>query len=230
MPPRIIFQHTPKCGGTSVRKALVEAFGAHELLSDVVDRIDSTEPSLFIRDPGGYFRQARTLRPTQAVICGHFPIRKYAHVEGALRATIVRHPVDRTISHYLWLKATPREELFDWRLIRDNDFDVVAYASLPKMTNYYRRYFFADATVDDYDLVIFSERFAHGIERLSQLLGRPLRLHRENVTADITPGIAREARTLREDPEIRSALSETLASEIEWFEKVRRWPIAAWTE
>jgi len=227
--PRVIFQHTPKCGGVSVRRALVEVYGVRELYSDTLDRIVDPE-SLFNRDRERYFADARSIRPTQAFICGHFPIRKYAHIGDALRVTIIRHPIARTISHYLWLKATRNDGNYLWRFVRDGTLDLAGFAALPEVSGFYRHYFFADCTAADYDVVIVQEQFARGLGRLSRLVGSRLRLHHENVTSDVVGTAAREAARLSQDRRVRAELAHELADDIAWFDEVRRWRAAVWTD
>jgi hypothetical protein len=224
---QLVFQHTPKCGGSSVRRALVEAFTARELFSDVDDNITSLDPSLFARDRARYYEQAREITPAQEVVCGHFPIRKYEHLRTAIRATIIRHPIGRTISHYFWLVAEDRPEMPAWRLVRDERLDVVGFVErLPTMRLFYRDFWFADCEPEDFDLVLLAEHLELGLTRLADLVGRPLRAHRENVTTG-SPEIMEQARAAKQDQQLRADLAELLADDIGIYEEVSAWAIAA---
>jgi hypothetical protein len=194
--------------------------------SDTKDNITSIEPSAYRRDREAYFREARAIQPTESVICGHFPIRKYAHVAAAARAAIIRHPVDRLISHYFWLKATASDENPMWPVIRDNRLTILDVAQMPNMRWFYSEFYFHDASPGDFDLVMFAEHFDEGLARLSELVGQPLHAHRVNVTEG-NPALMARARERRNDPQLRSALERVLADDVALYEAVRRWPTAA---
>jgi hypothetical protein len=225
-PPRLIVQHTPKCAGSSLRRALVRVYGADQIFSDTKDRITSPR-SLYRRDRDRYFAEARAVRPTQSLVIGHFPISKYAHLSG-LRVATLRHPVRRAVSHYFWLKATKEEEDMIRQSIRAGDLELLDFVALPQIAGFYRDYFFRDSKPDDFDLLIFAERFPRGLRRLSELIGAPLTVQRANTTAGSDRASADEARRVAEDPRTISEIRHLLADEIAWFQEATRSASAAW--
>jgi hypothetical protein len=225
--PRLIVQHTPKCAGSSLKRALVRAYGHRQGFFDVEDGILDPQ-SLFARDRERYFAEARAIHPTQPLVIGHFPIAKYHHLEG-LRVGTLRHPVDRCISHYHWLQSdAPVRGSALKEIVQSLGLDLIDFARLPQISGFYRDFFFADARPEDFDVLIFSERLPHGLRRLSGLIRTELPVHYANVTADADPAAGLRARRAREDRRTVAALRRILADEISWFEAARQAPAAVW--
>ena len=90
---KIIFFHLPKTAGTSVKLALTSSFG-----EDKVDLIYGRE---FFNQKLEAFLQAG-----KSLGIGHMPwLKEYnALLSGYTKITFLRHPVYRTISHYLHVK------------------------------------------------------------------------------------------------------------------------------
>lgn len=226
MIPRVVFQHTPKCAGSSVREALGEAFGWGNVRTDAEDRLEDPQ-SLFQRDRVRYFAEARALRPVEAVVSGHFPIRKYAHLPNTLRVGILRHPVDRHISHYhFWLTRRGFRGNSLLNHVTDNNLDLFEAAELPAMRRYYTGMFFEGAAPEDFDLLMLAEELPQGLKRLSELLGRPLAHARVNVTAERDREIGMAARRHAAEPGTRARLGRLLEEDVDFYERARHWACA----
>lgn len=222
----IIFQHTPKCAGAALRIALAEAFGKDQYRWDGSDQL-SNPMAIFNIDPVRYWRDARLLQPATTVVAGHFPIRKYAHIRNALRLALIRHPVERAISHYCYWTAPaelPPNPLRNY--IIANKLDVLSFARLPFIRDYYRRFYFAAATPPDFDLIIDQCRFARGVERLSAIIDRPLFVCPTNVTSGISEATASRRRAILENAAVIERLTKVLTPEIHFYQRVTSWPAA----
>ena len=224
---RIVVQHTPKCGGTSLRQALQAALEPGGIYLDYDDRI--LEPdSLYCVDPDRYWEEAVRLKPLQRVIFGHFPIRKYAHIEGAVRVALIRHPISRLISHFLFAIAPKDLPPSFWRRYAlANNLDVVSFARLPAMRTYYRKYYFPEVGSGDFDLIISTERMENGIQRLSDIAGVKIQIGHINATKLFDPNADAEAARIRSDTTAMDRLNELLADEIAHYREIMSWPSAA---
>jgi hypothetical protein len=100
---KLLFVHVPKTGGTSIAEALRRRFG-DTLYCDADGPADPLSPMNI--DPDGFLeRQYRCgygFLDGMNAVTGHLWIRKYDPVPTETRAVILRHPIDRTISHYFF--------------------------------------------------------------------------------------------------------------------------------
>ena len=111
--PSTIIVHTHKCGGTALREGLTKALGPDVVHADYTSGMQDPE-SLFHIDREAYWRRALT-PPINGIVIGHFHIDLFLHNTDTIKVALLRHPVDRLISHY-----------FFWRhaLMNSNNFKV----------------------------------------------------------------------------------------------------------
>lgn len=119
LPAPVVFHHVPKCGGTSVGRALRKRYmlsqatvvpessfrafadfsrrtDRRQMLIDVLDLREQMLLYLLHENVRCVSAHVRFSRPAHALFCG-----RYAFV------TLLREPVTRFISHYFWSHAKP---------------------------------------------------------------------------------------------------------------------------
>ncbi|MFQ5947400.1 MAG: sulfotransferase family 2 domain-containing protein [Acidimicrobiia bacterium] len=104
--PSIIFLHASKTAGTTLRRILVRQYGEEAIF--VIDGFD----------PGQSVRAFQQLRKDEQrrveVFVGHMAFGMHRFVPTACSyITLLRHPVDRLVSHYLYVSRTPTNVLHD---------------------------------------------------------------------------------------------------------------------
>ena len=214
----LISVHVPKCAGTSFRKWIGSIYGSSSILYDYEDRpIDPT--SRMNTDEKEFLREARGRRelPTNIkVVHGHFWIEKYAHVVGAARITFLRHPLDRTLSHYFyWQKTEPDGHALHTRFLSEG-MDVLKFAEMPEISGLYRNYFFRHCDMSSFDFIGSFDAFEEDLMHLEKLLG--VRGERARVNASPHRDYVDERARIIENDGLREALTSRLAEDIDFFD------------
>lgn len=104
-PQKVLFEHVPKCGGTTISYYLKSQY-----LDNTIFSIDGSNPSKSIN----YFMSLpEKKRYSYNLVQGHgaHRLRQYTH-PAIKKATILRDPVDRIISHYYYVLRTPSHYLY----------------------------------------------------------------------------------------------------------------------
>jgi hypothetical protein len=213
----LISVHVPKCAGSSFRVALQRAYGEDEVQLDYGDRVADPAAPMNL-DPDGFLERVRAggyaELAQKRVVHGHFHVGKYRYyTEPCRRITILRHPVDRTISNYHYWQHFDRHghALHDYML--DRGLSLLQFARLPYMRHFYERVFFGGIERSVFDYVGSVETLQHDLSALSEMLGRPLGMFQTNLGPDASSVDA-------EDPGVREELEQLLGSDIAFY---RRW-------
>jgi tetratricopeptide (TPR) repeat protein len=99
-PPTLIFQHVPRCGGTSLRRILKRQFDP----SDVLELYGTREELELARYP----TLAAVQHRTPALIAGHFPFGLHRYLpDGAVYVSMLRDPAERILSDYDYIVHNP---------------------------------------------------------------------------------------------------------------------------
>jgi len=177
-PRKVLFDHLPKCGGTSLNRYLGTHYPRRKTFSlDGQNHTLSVNKfkSLSERDRYGY-----------DLIKGHLAheLLDYVHPE-CLRVTVLREPLDRIISHYYHAKRSPRHYLHS--KIHQSGMGLEEYATSnlsDELRNWYTTHF-SGLSLDDverrpeesiakalevirkrYDIVGFLDNFSSFLEML----------------------------------------------------------------
>lgn len=154
-PLKLIFVHTPKSGGTSIREAVTEFFSHDLVLADYSDRPNDPISPMNI-DPSGFLDRCRqqnalTLANKTAVV-GHFWIAKYEGVAADIRATILRDPITRAISQFFfWPVQNANNALHQY--VITNRLTFIEFARIPRVNSFYTSVYFRDVDMAQFDFI-----------------------------------------------------------------------------
>jgi hypothetical protein len=206
----LVTVHVTHAGGGALLAALRHYYGEADVLI-AHDRIDvswtrgDTRPALIPASAS-----APDLRG-KAVIHGHFHGGKYREID-ALRITLLRHPVDRLLSHYYFERSQPDGPIGG--LIARERLSVLDFATLPAMRHLYTEVFFTNVDMRSFDVIVGPHTYDADIARIAALLGTRLDVPQEHKPVSANdPRLARETETRRQ-------LADILADDIRFYEDV----------
>jgi hypothetical protein len=218
---RLIFAHVPKAGGTAIATLLARQFGP-ALLHDQDRPADPSAPMNI--DPAGFLeRQAREgygFLAGKAAVTGHIWPRKYEPIEADVRATILRHPVARTISHYFfWTSNFKFKEHPLRQYVVEQQLDLLSFARLPAIRHFYAGQMFRDVDMSRFDVIQRYETLEVEGEAFIAKLGVAGPIAVVNATEPLLSEAKRRERdAAKHDPKIRAALNTLLADDIRFYE------------
>jgi len=190
----LVFQHIPKCAGTSVRRVFSRWFGDN-LYTHYFDNRLSAPPEKIDLDEA---QEKASSQGGSVCIFGHFNREKgygygdyYPNVSQIV--TIVRDPFEHHLSNYYFAKrkvASGRNELPLAKLIVEQNLSIEEY--LHGHRSYLLSFFPAELNErnyreklrEEYVFIGITEHLSDSIYSLAGLLGKPhLRVPRENVSS-----------------------------------------------
>ena len=141
-PQRILFDHLPKCGGSTINKFLLSQYPQRYTFDS------GRNPYNLVKE----FRSlSQNLRYRYKLIIGHnaYQLVDFVHPDTII-FTIFREPVDRIISHYYFVKQNKSHYLHD--LVVEGHMDLEDYAISgiggSELRNYYATHF-SNFTIED---------------------------------------------------------------------------------
>lgn len=134
-PRKILFDHLPKCGGSSLAEYL-EAHYPRRLIFTIDGRN-------FAASAGSFKALSRPQRHRYDLVKGHLAheLLDYVHPE-CLKVTVLREPVDRIVSHYYFAKSDAQHYLNSRILESDLSLEEYATSDLSdELRNWYTTHF-----------------------------------------------------------------------------------------
>jgi hypothetical protein len=206
----LVFIHVPKCGGTSVLAALRSAYRPRQIIT-IYRRSGEAIP---------------TITDKHRVIVGHVHAADAARLlpDGVkpLWATIVREPVSRVVSQWaVWRTSEAKPHASPLRKnIASGDMDILSYARLPHTRRLYSDYFFRDFPIARFNVIITQDDFNAGIEKLSQLIKRPLAPQHRNESVAASGQYETVRREILSDQDTMDQLRAIMAKDSHLYERM----------
>ncbi|MCP4647102.1 MAG: hypothetical protein GY852_05100, partial [bacterium] len=142
----IIFVHTPKCGGKSLKESLIEAYGKGIRL-DYANPLDTSllAPLLHI----GTYVKGRPFEKYE-VVYGHFSFDRHKNIlKKNKTAMFFRDPIDLVCSYYFYLREKYPDK--NWG-------DIVTFAKEKKLEHFYKK-FLGELPVSELDIIGIVEEY-----------------------------------------------------------------------
>lgn len=229
-PKRILFDHLPKCGGSTLVAYLDDHYPQRKIF-----RIKGDDVRASVAE---FQRRPKKKRLLYELIRGHRADKliKLVHPD-IIKITMLRDPIERIISHYYYVKRQPSHYLHskmkegNWGL---RDYVLMGSESSEELMNWYVCHFSGmtndevarnqgdavrkalDSVTRKYDVVGFLDDFPSFIEQLRRRAGL------RHVYNDIRVNVTRN-RPNREDltPETIRAVEELNLADIDFYEQVK---------
>lgn len=214
----IVFPHIPKCAGTSLSEGIASAVGSERIYFDY-DNNPGSPTSDHAIDPLGSMRRFhadRALLDDKRIAYGHFHPAKYRKIWPSARwMTVLRHPVDRVISHYyFWKVYDPSATNPVRHYLHRHRLSLIEFASLPYSRSFYRGLFFSGLERSDFAFVGRADDLDAVARIVGDAIGAPIYIPNVNISLLRCEDAARQ--------EIDSALpmlKSILADEIDFYER-----------
>lgn len=134
-PKNVLFDHLPKCGGSSLNLYLESNFKEKHIF-----RIDGSNPYKSVDQFKSFnIKSKRKYR----LIRGHLANQLIGIIDQSfLKITMLREPIDRIVSHYYYAKRSKSHYLYAY--IHDNDVSLLEYVTSGKsneLQNWYVSHF-----------------------------------------------------------------------------------------
>ena len=169
----IISVHLRKCAGTTFRAQLSGAF-QNRVLFDYGDEIGSSWPSSILKRAASereMYNSSDFLVSNFDLIHGHFYKSKYDSIKVKKKyITFLRHPVQRVLSNYFYLKRSINRTNPDSLIVNKLGFSLEEYVRDPDSCNLQAQ-FLESTNLDEFDFVGVVERYDESIDKLSSHLG-----------------------------------------------------------
>ncbi len=134
-PRKILFDHLPKCGGSSLNVYLNAHYPKRKIFS-----IDGSNPTASVDE---FKNLSQRNRHAYGLVKGHLghKLLDYVHPK-CLTVTVFREPVDRIISHYYYAKRTPTHYLYSEIHKSEMSLETYATSNLSvELRNWYTTHF-----------------------------------------------------------------------------------------
>jgi hypothetical protein len=117
---KILFDHLPKCGGSSLNKYLEAHYPRRKIFSLNTYALPSSLEN--------FRKLSQKKRYGYDLVKGHMAHKLLDHVHPeCIKVTVLREPVDRIVSHYYYAKGSPSHYLYSH--IHSNQMSLVDYAN-----------------------------------------------------------------------------------------------------
>jgi hypothetical protein len=135
LPRRLVFDHLPKCGGSSIMVYLRSNYLRRQTFA-----IDGARP---LADVARFRRLPEARRHGFQLVSGHLANRLVPLVHGeSLLVTVLRDPIDRIVSHYYFAKGLREHYLHDTIVRRGLSLEEYVTSGISdELTNWYTAHF-----------------------------------------------------------------------------------------
>lgn len=172
--PELVSVHIPKTAGTSFRHILKQVYG-----EGAVVRLDINARGQKVRLDEALY-EAAALPAGVRVVHGHFTpaavAERFPGVEKLPAITWLRHPVDRVISNYFYLKKRLAEELDEeakgLNILRKMQRSLLEYAA-DEMNRNRQHKFLEGRALEDFTFVAIQEYYDEDLAAMGKHLGWP---------------------------------------------------------
>jgi len=218
---KLMFVHVPKTGGTSITKAMKMCFG-EKLYHDHDGPGNPASPMNM--DPDGFLYRHHNsdykfLHQKEAVT-GHIWIRKYDPIATEIRATILRHPIERAISHYFFWRSPAIKYKHPVRTYMLNmKLDFFQFAQMPTMRWFYSRYLFRNTDMTTFDFIGDYRALKADWEGVIHRLGLRSQRLRINQTKSYSSDYPVQYSNIVNNPLEMNTLREVFADDIAFYER-----------
>lgn len=178
-PRRILFDHLPKCAGTTISDYLLRHYSPEVVFKTYTQQFELVKKFQSLPENSRYFYRLIVGHGTDKLI-------DYVHPD-TITLTIFRDPIDRIVSHYFFVKQQKKHYLHE-RVIKSN-LSLEDYASSglsPELRNYYTTHFsglsieeaemnpekslsIAVEKIETYDVVGFQENLTAVVNKLKNV-------------------------------------------------------------
>ncbi len=168
----LFFVHMPKCGGSSLRKTLAEAYG-DRLLLDYTNPLKMSPLRRQAELLNGYLKGRKRAAGYDCVF-GHYCFDRYAgygSADGTRRAAFFREPMDLLCSRYFYLQRKHPEDYQE---------SIETFVAR-RVNRSFFRIFLGRTRVDRLDFVGLTEDYARSLQLFEAIFGCELTEYRRNV-------------------------------------------------
>ena len=183
----IVLVHTPKCGGKSIYKSLLETYGNRLLL-------DQTDPFVLNFYQRFYQRFYSTIYKNQGKIAGkydcifgHFPhdrYRAFQYSQNNMLGMLFRDPIDLVSSYYFYKTNKGKLEAAKHGLEYSAEYpyrSVLELSSTYKFKNFFKLYL-GRLSIEDLGLLFIQEDFSKSCLLFNKVTGVKVEEYKENIT------------------------------------------------
>jgi hypothetical protein len=221
---KLIYVHVPKTGGNSLRAAIGQHFSPDRVHRDYADRPDDPSSPMNL-DPIGFLERSRSEAAAQIAdkdaVIGHFWIKKYDSVPAKLRATMLREPISRAISHYFyWLSRGPHGQLLH-DYVREKRLGFIEFVRLPVITAFYTKTFFREVDMAAFDFIGNYDDLSTNWGGVLTALGlnSALPMRQLNPTSRLDADYEEHCNKILNDNRVMAQLRDVLAADIDFYER-----------
>ncbi|MBB3206280.1 hypothetical protein FHS27_002089 [Rhodopirellula rubra] len=226
-PKKLLFEHVPKCGGNSIRAFLKQSYSSEKSFL-----LNGGSPHSSIES---FKDLPKPQRHSFQFVFGHGAHRLRRHCDPEmLAATILRDPIDRIVSHYYFVAASPDHYLYEQLTAEEMTLAEYARSNISgELTNNYACRFLEidneeamlspQATVDRaFDLLSNDYSIVGTLENLDEsmmAIKKMFRLRKRWVNQKLNVTKQRKSKSEISDEE-RQAIQESNSIDIELYRRV----------
>lgn len=175
----LLFVHTPKCAGGSVRRLLLESPSTKDRVVIDDDWVFALPPGEQIQRLASYALKAEPV-PEGSIVCGHYYPAKYLGAGDALSramplVTILRHPLARMKSHFHFFRDSDTVKTDLAIRVREEEWDFERFALGPEFQNFMTR-MMTGISLDHFDFIGIQEELRGSLEIINERYGLGLDL------------------------------------------------------